>query len=194
MKSVAFSVVLFAVLGSSLEAHAEPLPDPRGTASEWLPAELYGRSGRLRMRLRAPEDVERPPEYRAHQESERAMWGTGVGLLSAGIFVSYLGAGFGNAFSGTEVCHSDLVCRTGPKKDSYLAGFVPIVGPFFVAADESIDRDGRIAFASFGLVQNLGLALTIAGALMRHEVWTLRVNPAARVSLTSGGLSAELAF
>lgn len=193
MKSLAIPFVLLA-LCSTLEAYADPLPDPRGTASEWLPAELYGRSGRLRTRLRAPEDLERPPQYRAHQESERAMWGTGVGVLGAGIFVSYLGAGFGYAFSGTEICHSDLVCRTGSQNESYLAGFVPIVGPFFVAADETIDRDGRIAFASFGLAQNVGLALVIAGALTQHEVWTLQVNPAARVSLTAGGLSAELAF
>src|SRR5690349_10871983 len=124
MKSLALLAAVLVSLASSLEAHADPLPDPRGTASEWLPAELYGRSGRLRLRVRAIEGVERPPQYRSHQESERAMWGTGVGLLSAGIFVSYLGAGFGYAFSGTDPCHEELLCQRRPKIDSYLAGFV----------------------------------------------------------------------
>lgn len=196
MSSRACLVLVLTIASLSLPsaALAEPLPDPRGTADEWLPAELYSRSGRLRQRLRAPSGVERPPAYAAHEEAEPAMWGTGVGLLSAGIFVSYLGAGFGYGFSGTEICHEELVCRAGDRNDRYLAGFIPIVGPFFVAADTSIDRDGRIAFAAFGVAQNVGLGLTIAGALMRHDVWTLRVSPASRVSLTPGGLAAELAF
>ena len=136
------------------------------------PAWTRGRRGKPRKTIVAREGEPPPPGYHVEMKSRRNLWIPGVVLLGSGYLASAL----------TSAAHlvSDNSCWSW---DGYCGsngdwgwGFVPLAGPFVIAAQENVDPGWRLGYAVFGTAQVLGLGLTIGGAVSKRPVWVLNRN------------------
>ena len=107
-----------------------------------------------------------PPGYRLGGKARKALWIPGITLLSSGYFLSAV-----TSLGGIFV--EGLFCFGGGCNDGreWAWGFLPLVGPFVITADDDFNTGWRITYSIFGVLQNAGLALTIAGFTAKAPVW-----------------------
>jgi hypothetical protein len=108
-----------------------------------------------------------PPGYRLGGKSRKALWIPGVTLLASGYFLS-AATSLGGLFVEGLFCISGGGCYDGRE---WGWGFLPLVGPFVITADDDFSAGWRITYGIFGVLQNAGLALTIAGFTAKEPVW-----------------------
>lgn len=107
-----------------------------------------------------------PPGYMLGGKSRKALWIPGITLLSSGYFLSAV-TSLGGIFVEGLFCFSGT-CYDGRE---WGWGFLPLVGPFVITADDDFSAGWRITYGIFGVLQNAGLALTIAGFTAKEPVW-----------------------
>lgn len=145
------------------EANAEP------------PSWTRDRRGRPKKAITAREGEPTPPGYHVEYKSRKNIWIPGVVLLSTGYAVSAVTSAFGLAADAGNCYSFDIYyCESR----NWGWGFVPLVGPFVIAADDDFEGGFRAGYAVLGIAQNLGLGLTIGGAASKRKTWVL--NPGAR--------------
>jgi hypothetical protein len=132
------------------------------------PAWTRGRRGKPKKVIPAREGEPTPPGYTNGYQSRKNIWIPGVVLLGTGYLASALTSSVG--LMGDSVDCWEYYCDS----HDWGWGFVPLVGPFVIAANDDFDSGWRAGYALFGIAQNLGLALTIAGAASKRPVWVLK--------------------
>jgi hypothetical protein len=144
----------------------EKAPPP---AQEWTPP--TDRKGRPLKTLPYEDYETAPPGYRLGGKSRKALWIPGVTLLASGYFLS-AASSLGGLFVEGVFClgggGSTIGCYDGRV---WGWGFLPLVGPFVITADDDFNAGWRITYGIFGVLQNAGLALTIAGFTAKEPVW-----------------------
>lgn len=132
------------------------------------PAWTRGRRGRPKKVLPAEEGEPPPPGYRLAYKNRKNLWIPGVVLLSTGYAASALS-------SISMIMAEDIACWDSYcSEHSWAWGFLPVAGPFVIAADPDFEDGWRVAYGVFGVAQGLGLGLTIAGAATKRPVWVLK--------------------
>lgn len=153
------------------------------------PAWTRGRRGKPKKVIVAREDEPTPPGYHVEYKSRKNIWIPGVVLLSAGYAVSAVSSAFGLAVDAADCDSWEWGGSSGSTYYPYCRsrnwgwGFVPLVGPFVIAADDDFEGGWRAGYAVMGIAQSLGLGMTIGGAVSKRKVWVL--NPGARYGATS---------
>jgi hypothetical protein len=139
------------------------------------------RRGNPRRVIRTVPGEDPPDGYTLVQRPMRALLVPGIVMLPAGYaigawtsFVDMIGHG-----SGWEY------------------GFIPLVGPFIAAGSDTSDTARGFYIAS-ALLQNVGLALTIAGAVTKEDRWVraqeASEGPTLVIGLQPGGMSLTGSF
>jgi len=151
------------------------------------PAWTLGRRGRPKKTIVARDGEAPPPGYHLEYRSRKNLWIPGVVLLASGYAASALSSATHLAVDSGDCWDWDYYCSSS---GDWGWGFVPLVGPFVIAADERVDGGWRAGYALMGVAQNLGLALTIAGAASKRGVWVYdgrgRRSEAPAVELVAG--------
>lgn len=140
--------------------------DKEGAApppTEWSPP--TDRKGRPLKTLPYEDYETAPPGYRLGGKSRKALWIPGITLLASGYFLS-AASSLGGIFVEGLFCGGG--CFDGRE---WGWGFLPLVGPFVITADDDFNTGWRITYSIFGVLQNAGLALTIAGFTAKEPVW-----------------------
>ncbi len=128
------------------------------------PRMVLGRRGRPMRVIKAYPGEAPPLGYRVGYRSRKELWIPGITLLATG----YLGSALSSAAWMTAESTCIWSC---PRTHDWGWGFLPLVGPYFIAADSSIDPGWRAAYAIFGVAQDLGLGLSIAGGASKRRVF-----------------------
>jgi hypothetical protein len=144
------------------------------------PAWTRGRRGKPKKVIVAREGEPTPPGYHVEYKSRKNIWIPGVVLLSTGYAVSAVSSAIGIAadadcgilYDGGYGYYGGGYDYCGRSRD-WGWGFVPLVGPFVIAADDDFEDGWRAGYALMGIAQNLGLGLTIGGAASKRKVWVL---------------------
>jgi hypothetical protein len=142
------------------------------------------RTRKRKNRLNAIEGEDPPPGYVYRERPHRALLATGIPVLGGGYLFGAMTSLFDGLFSHGE--------------SLWTVGLIPMVGPFIASADDSGARGFYIVS---GMLQHVGLALTIAGASTKQKVWVHRevsdngpTAPTLSVKATPGGIGLEGSF
>jgi hypothetical protein len=145
------------------------------------PAWTRGRRGKPRKTIPAREGEPPPPGYHVEMKSRKNLWIPGVVLLGSGYLASALSSS-ALLMSDSSSCWSWDYCGSS---GDWGWGFVPLAGPFVIAAQENVETEWRVGYALFGTAQVLGLGLTIGGAVSKRPVWVLNRNPRGETAPTT---------
>jgi hypothetical protein len=111
-----------------------------------------------------------PPGYKLGGKSRKGLWIPGITLLSSGYLLS-AATSLGGIFVEGLFCFAGAGCYDGRE---WGWGFLPLVGPFVITADNDFNTGWRVTYGIFGVLQNAGLALTIAGFTAKEKSWVLQ--------------------
>jgi len=128
------------------------------------------RKGRPLKTLPYEESDSAPPGYKLSEKSRKGLWIPGITLLSSGYLLS-AATSLGGIFVEGLFCFAGGNCYQGRE---WGWGFLPLVGPFIITADNDFDTGWHVTYGIFGVIQNAGLALTIAGFTAKEKVWRLQ--------------------
>lgn len=103
-------------------------------------------------------EVEREPAG-----NRKDLWIPGVTLL----VTSYVAAS--HMSIGGLAVHAGWCFEGECRNDGFAWGLLPLAGPIIIAADDHFETGWRVAYGILGGVQQLGLALTIAGAVTEKK-------------------------
>jgi hypothetical protein len=137
------------------------------------PAWTRGRRGKPRKTIPAREGEPPPPGYHVEMKSRKNLWIPGVVLLGSGYLASALTSSALLMSDSASCWDWDTYCRSD---GDWGWGFLPLAGPFVIAADADVETGWRVGYAVFGTAQVLGLGLTIGGAASKRPVWVLNRN------------------
>jgi hypothetical protein len=110
-----------------------------------------------------------PPGYRLGGKARKALWIPGITMLATG-YVFSAASSIGGLFVEGLPCVGTSGGNCYDGRD-WGWGFLPLVGPFVISADDDFNTGWRVTYGVFGVLQNAGLALTIAGFTAKQPVW-----------------------
>ncbi len=139
-----------------------PRPEPQAETSD-VPLDRKGRPKRV---IPAVEGEDPPPGYVEKSRARKALWIPGVSMLGAGYLISA-------ATSAVMLTGEDAFCVWECYRDdrAWEWGFLPVAGPFVIAASDSFETEWRALYGTLGVVQAAGMVLTIVGVTSREQVW-----------------------
>ncbi len=149
---------------------AKATPPAKEVPPDWA----RGRRGKFKKTLPAVEGEKPPPGYRLEERSRKNLWIPGVVLLSTGYAASALTSATALVVESADCSWDYGYSYYGCESRDWAWGFLPLAGPFVIAADRDFEPGWRAAYALFGISQVVGLGLTIGGAASKKSVWVLK--------------------